>query len=225
MRMIMKQGAILFAFGLSVFSFSSCTFDKLDLSFEEIGICFETEILPIFVSNCSTSGCHNPVDFEEEYDLTYYNGIMKGIKPFDPKESKLVKYMKKGGDDQMPPLPADPVSADNIRLIEDWINKGAPNTFNCEKSNCDSISNVSYIFDVKPIMETYCNGCHDGPSGGGGYDLTTYNGVKISANNGSLIGSIHHDGGYEPMPLNAGKLSGCRIKTIETWVAEGAPDN
>jgi len=213
------------ALGLISITIFSCTQDKLDPSFEEIGICFETEILPIFVSNCTTSGCHNTIDREDGYDLTYYGGIMSGIKPYNTGKSKHLEYMKERGDGQMPPLPSEPVSDENMALIEEWINKGAPNTSNCENGSCDSLSNISYAFDIKPIMETYCNGCHNGSSGGGGYDLTTYSGVKFSVNDGSLLGSVRFDSGYEPMPLNSGKISSCRIKTIETWIAEGAPDN
>ncbi len=165
------------------------------------------------------------MDREDGYDLTSYEGIMEGIKPYNVGKSKLLEYMKERGDDQMPPLPAEPVSSENISLIEEWINKGAPNTSNCESGSCDSLSNISYASDIKPILETYCNGCHDGPSGGGGYDLTKFSGVKQSANNGTLLGSVRYDPGYEPMPQNGGKLTGCRIKTIETWIAEGAPDN
>ena len=136
-----------------------------------------------------------------------------------------MEYMKKRGEDQMPPSPSKPVSAANFSLIEEWINKGAPNTSYCENGSCNSLSNVSYAFDIKLIMETYCNGCQNGSSGGGGYDLTTNGGVKFSVNDQFLLGSVRFDSGYEPMPLNSGKLSSCRIKTIETWIAEGVPNN
>ncbi len=221
----MTQKLNVFVFLLASLFIASCNYDKLNPSFEEIGICFETEILPIFVSSCSTSGCHNAIDRADGYDLTYYGGIMKGIKPFNLNGSKHLKYMKKRGDDQMPPLPSEPVSPENINLIEEWINKGAPNTTNCEGSACDSLLNVSYSFDIQPIMETYCNGCHNGPSAGGGYDLTNYNGVKSSVNNGSFLGSIYHDYGYELMPQNGNKLPTCRIKMIEVWIAEGPLNN
>jgi hypothetical protein len=206
-------------------SLNSCNYDKLNPNFEEVGICFDTEILPIFVSNCASSGCHNSEDRKEGLDLTYYGGIIKDIKPYNTNRSKLLEYMKDRGEDQMPPLPSEPVSASNISLIEEWINKGAPNTSICETSSCDTLSNISYAFDIQPILATYCYGCHSGPSAIGGYDLTNFNGVKSTVNNGTLIGSINYDSGYQPMPQNGNKLDRCRIKTIKTWIDEGARDN
>ncbi len=87
----------------------SCTFDKLPADYATIGICFETEILPIFVSNCTGSGCHNEIDREEDYDLTNYDGIMKGITPFDANGSEHIKsILDSDPDDVMPPPPASP---------------------------------------------------------------------------------------------------------------------
>ena len=46
---------------------SNCTHEYI----EDInGVCFEEAVLPIFQANCALSGCHNPTDRQEGYDLT-----------------------------------------------------------------------------------------------------------------------------------------------------------
>lgn len=204
---------------------SACTKDKLAPTYAQVGICFETEILPIFISNCATTGCHNATDKVDGYDLTHYDGIMTGISAYSPTNSKHVKYMEKTDNDRMPVPPMDPVSATSIALIKEWINKGAPNTVDCVVSTCDSVSNVSFSTTVLPIINTNCLGCHNSSSPGGGYDYSNYSGIKSSAANGSLLGSIKHQSPYVAMPLSAGKMSDCNIKQIETWINEGAANN
>ena len=45
-------------------------------------VCFETEILPIFQSNCATSNCHDAATANEGYIFySYQNIIRRGIRP------------------------------------------------------------------------------------------------------------------------------------------------
>ena len=217
-----KPKIIISLFALTLLVITSCA-DKLPPGYEQIGICFETEILPIFVSNCAMSGCHNSTDKADGYDLTNYDGIMTGITAFNASDSKHIQYMERTDDERMPVPPQAPVDAASIALIKAWINKGAPNTVDCQANNCDSISNVSYSNTVLPIINANCLGCH-GANGGGGHNYSTYGGIKASADNGSLLGSINHQSPYAPMPVN-GKLSNCDIKKIEVWINEGAAQN
>ena len=56
------------------------------------GVCFDSDVLPIFQSNCTQSGCHNSQDRKEGYDLTSYESIVsRGIVPGDYKASKIYK--------------------------------------------------------------------------------------------------------------------------------------
>ncbi|MGB0863944.1 MAG: c-type cytochrome domain-containing protein [Saprospiraceae bacterium] len=225
---MIKKSVILL---LSTFAFAfiiipSCTFDKVAVDFADVGICFQTEILPIFVSNCTGSGCHNSTDREEGYDLTNYNGIMKGIIAFDANGSEHIKsILDSDPDDVMPPPPASPLSATQISLLTEWINKGAPNTANCETGACDSLVNLSFATEVMPIIQTNCagGGCHD-VTAAGGYDYTSYSGVKSSVDNSRMMGTINHQSGFSAMPPSY-QISSCDNKTIETWISEGALNN
>jgi len=53
---------------------SSCTYDVATPN-----VCFQQDVLPIFVSKCANAGCHNPIDFKEKLDFTNYEGIMKEV--------------------------------------------------------------------------------------------------------------------------------------------------
>ncbi|MBK8561892.1 MAG: hypothetical protein IPN76_00670 [Saprospiraceae bacterium] len=67
-------------------------------------VCFEQEVLPIFQSNCTQSGCHNSTSRESGYDFSTYEGILKGIEPGNYKQSEAYKVITKtfGGGSHAP---------------------------------------------------------------------------------------------------------------------------
>ena len=193
---------------------------------EFVGICFETQILPLMVSRCGNTGCHNAVDKEEGIDLTSYEGIRKEVKPGKPGDSELIEYMYESGEDAMPPAPTEPLSSEQIKLVEDWISDGAKNTINCAPTGpCNINSPVSFRNDVLPIIDNYCYGCHNTADAQGGYSYSTYNETLKSVNDGSLMGSIKFENGYIPMPENSNKMQTCNIDLIQLWIDEGGEDN
>ncbi|MFY8185634.1 MAG: hypothetical protein ACOVLD_06160, partial [Bacteroidia bacterium] len=70
----MRKGIVLLSIISGVFSLTTCTKDVYVPN-----TCFKEDILPIFVSNCTMSGCHNSIDKKEGYDLSNYDGIMTGV--------------------------------------------------------------------------------------------------------------------------------------------------
>jgi hypothetical protein len=184
-------------------------------------VCFESSVLPIFISSCARSGCHDALTREEGYALDNYNNIVrKGIKPGNANGSELYNVLFESGDDQMPPdAPLSQAQKDSIAA---WINQGAKNTVNCNCS-CDP-TEFTYAAIVQPIMTNQCVGCHKPGSLGGNIDLSTYSLVKVQVDNGKLLGSITHAVGFVPMPQGT-KLSECQITQIKTWIDSGAPNN
>jgi mono/diheme cytochrome c family protein len=186
------------------------------------GICFESSVLPIFISSCAKSGCHDAAT-RTDYNLSSYaNIVRKGIVPGNAASSKLYRVLTASGSDQMPPLPDAQLTRAQRDSIAKWINQGAKNTIKCNCS-CDT---TQYTFNksIFPIINSYCVGCHNGPSAGGAIDLSTYAGNKIIALNNKLMGSITQLPGYSPMPKGT-KLSDCQIKQIKKWVTAGALNN
>ncbi len=188
---------------------------------------FQNTVLPLLVSNCATSGCHNQQSHEHGVILTDYALIIQTaeVKPGDPSGSKLYKVLfggDKRDDDIMPPPPASPFTTEQKQIIYDWISQGALN--NSCNSGCDT-SNVTFSGTIWPLMQTWCTGCHSGSNAGGNIHIENYNDVVAIANNGKLMGTVSHAPGYVPMPKNGDKFSDCQIAEIRIWIENGTPNN
>lgn len=211
--MKLKFGSVLLG---TVLLLTTCTKDVNAPS-----ACFQEKILPIFVSNCGQSGCHNSKDHRGDYDLTTYEGIMQGVTPKHPLLSEVYKVIR-GNNPSMPAEPYSRLSSAQVNLIKLWINAGAQNTSNC--SGCDT-STYTYSSKISGIMSTWCVGCHNSSNKGGNYDFSNYTGVSDAVKAGRLLGSIQHLTGYVAMPQNAAKISDCEITTLEKWIKAGYPNN
>jgi len=186
---------------------------------QDTSICFERDILPLFISNCATVGCHDATYMADGYNLTSYNSIMsRGIVQGKPSSSKLYRVMSNGS---MPPTTTMP--QDQIALIKKWILQGAKNGTNCP-STCDSMK-FTFSGSIKPMMGTYCVGCHSGANSGGGIALDTYSGVASAAKSGRLWGSVCGLTGYSFMPKGGNSLSACQKAQIKKWIDAGLPNN
>jgi cytochrome c553 len=182
---------------------------------------FNDQILPIFISNCAGSGCHNSKDMAAKYDFTNYEGIMKGVVPKKPLRSEVYTNIK-GANPSMPIAPYNKLKQAEVELIKLWINMGAPNSIS--KSDCDSIY-VTFSKSVQPILESWCVGCHNTSNKSADIDLSNYDGVKFSNLNNRLLGSIKYLDGFSKMPKNSIQLSDCDIAKIEKWIKTGAINN
>lgn len=182
---------------------------------------FQQQVLPIFVSNCAMSGCHDNTTHKEGITATSYSGIMAGgIRAGNPGSSKMYSVIANGS---MPPSPYTKLSQTQINIINKWITQGAKNN-SCVSAACDT-ANVKYSTSVKSIISNKCQGCHSASSPGGGYDLSTYTGMQTVVNNGKLWGSINFTAGFSAMPKGGSKLSSCELATIKKWIDAGAPNN
>jgi hypothetical protein len=188
-------------------------------------IYFQQQVLPIIVSNCALSGCHDVASHEGDVVLTSYDEVMRTgeIRPGRPFDSKLYEKITENDiRDLMPPPPRNPLSAQQILLIRKWIEQGAMN-LSCDNM-CDSNS-FTFSSAIRPIISNKCQGCHSGSAPQGGIDLSTYTGVKARVTDGRLWGTINHLPGYWPMPKNGTKLSDCEISQFRKWIAAGALNN
>ena len=188
-------------------------------------IYFQQQVLPILISNCALSGCHDVASHEDGVVLTSYLEVMRtgDIRPGRPFDSKLYeKIIESNPGDLMPPPPRNPLSAQQILVIRQWMEQGALNLV-CENM-CDSNS-FTFNNAIRPIISNKCQGCHSGSAPQGGIDLSTYTGLKAKVTDGTLWGSINHLPGFSPMPKNGTKLSDCEISQFRKWIAAGAPNN
>jgi hypothetical protein len=188
------------------------------------GVCFETEVLPLFQSNCAKAGCHDAITHQKDLVLdSYANIVRRKIVPGNADASKIYKVLFETGNDKMPPAPNTDLTAAQKALIGKWINEGAKNTVNCN-TNCDT-AKFKYGANISVIMGTYCTGCHSGTAPSGNINLSNYAGVKLQVTNARLVGAVTQAVGFSPMPQSGGKLSDCQITQIKKWVAAGALNN
>ena len=118
---------------------------------KEDPICFQRDVQPLIVSNCTQSGCHNAIDREKGRDYTTYDGIMRDVKAGNYQSSELYSVLVlPGGEEAMPPKPYSRLSDDQIRIIATWIEEGASND-TCSVSSCDTTGVMSYAARVKPM--------------------------------------------------------------------------
>ena len=193
---------------------------------------FEQDILPLLVSNCTMSGCHNSASSADGINLSSYAAVMNSnvVNPGQAWNSDLVKAITETDPDKiMPPPSMNALPSAQINLIKKWINQGALN-LKCE-NGCDTV-NVTYTATIKPLLQNSCTGCHNASSAGGGYNLTNYAndasgnmGVQSSALNGSLSGSVNQNGSFSNMPKGGSKLPQCKLDQVRIWVDAGAPNN
>jgi uncharacterized membrane protein len=205
--------AIVLLLALTPLVYQSCTYDTPVPSY-----CFQEDVLPIFVSKCSQSGCHNAIDKEEDLDLTNYNGIMKGVKAGKPMSSECYTEINSGS---MPPSNSVQLTQLEKSTIKAWIKAGAENTANC--NTCDST--FTYAARIQPLMDKWCVGCHSANYSGGQYDLSNYNGVVKAVTNKRLLGSIKQQSGYSAMPQGTSPISDCDIIAVTKWINAGHPNN
>ncbi|MDX2248048.1 MAG: c-type cytochrome domain-containing protein [Bacteroidia bacterium] len=209
--------------------------NPVDTTTQTIHLCdpdtvyFERDVLPLLISNCAKSGCHDQASAQDGVILANYASVMSTgeVIPSNPGESDLYKAITETDlEDIMPPLPNTQLSQDQIALVSRWISQGAKN-LTCSDSvgsGCDT-TNVTYSAMVAPLMSKYCTGCHSGTSASGGISLNSYSGVSAVATNGKLYGTISHQQGFVAMPKGGNKLSECDIVKVKTWIDSGANNN
>jgi mono/diheme cytochrome c family protein len=189
---------------------------------------FDAEILPILISNCAFSGCHDAASAEDGVILDSYENVIAtaDVEPFDIQNSEIWEVLTDDDEDErMPPPPTPRLDPDKIQLIAKWILQGAedlecdPNADGCETEN------RSFAADVAPVLDTHCVGCHSGNPPQGGIDLSNYAGVKTVADDGRLFGAIAWAAGFSPMPQGGDQLPQCTIDQIKSWIDAGALDN
>ena len=104
--------------------------------------------------------------------------------------------------------------------------------FNCTREYI-SYTPVCYSTEIQPIIAANCtgSGCHNATDKEANRDYSTYEGILKDVNPGNYLASklyqvIIKTSGQEAMPpFPADRLSDATIKTIATWIEEGASND
>ena len=201
----------------STILFSECFYScRHDPVIPTTPVCFDSNVLPIILSNCTMAGCHGTTNSESDFILTSYDNIMQSgtVSGGQPKSSSLYNSITTGSDNHMPP--GYRLTDDQIKWIYVWILQGANHT-TCN-SICDSI-NMTYSGTIQTVINNYCMGCHSSSTPSGNVVLQTYNDLLTIANNGKLQNSVINYT-VKPMPPS-GQLSTCQIAQLQNWLNNG----
>ncbi len=106
----------------------------------------------------------------------------------------------------------------------------------CKKDDCEGLS-PTYDTTVKTIIDNSCaySGCHDGNTGIGPGDYTTYAGLQTIINNGKFKTRVVDDRADATigMPPDASvypvsmkdDLTESELNIIECWISDGYPES
>ena len=87
------------------------------------------------------------------------------------------------------------------------------------------VASANYSNDIAQIMASECYSCHSDVDQQGNINLEGYDNVKKYVDDGSLLGSIKHTGGFSVMPPSGVKIPKCDIEKVQLWINEGAQNN
>ena len=183
-------------------------------------VCFNSDILPLYVSYCGSAGCHNATSHKEGVITNDYGHIMNGIKA---KNSNSSKYYTIIGHD-MPPRGSAQMTTTQIALIKKWIDQGALNT---QCTNVCDTTNFTYSGAIQTILTNNCAGCHGTQPGSANVYIGDYNSAKIyiSNNKDLFLNAINYANTLttiQLMPPSA-KMLDCKIIQIQKWIQNGYP--
>jgi len=186
-------------------------------------VCFQRDLLPVLVSSCGISGCHDAATHKEGYIVTSYASVMSNlVKAGSPSTSRLYTTITQSPSSEnfMPPKPYPALSGAVKDSISNWIKKGALNE-TCV-SLCDTTGVVTYQNQIAALISKNCISCHSGSGASKGILLDTYTTVKAQIDNGKLLAAVK--GSSIQMPPSY-KITSCELREIELWKANGTLQN
>src|SRR5579872_1850166 len=197
-------------------------------------VTFEGNVLPILQANCIP--CHGATVKMKELDLSTFAGIMKGsetgavIQAGAPQQSRLYDMVQKG----IMPKGGKPLSPDQIAILRQWIEAGAPSRSQTAESAAAPVTED----DVLPIVFLRCTPCHGLRRQEGGLDLHTRAAMLKGGKSGPAMVPGKPDesllvkklrSGEMPPKLGLDDISTKRITPPEVdrlvrWIAQGAAE-
>jgi len=197
-------------------------------------VTFEDNVEPILTANCVK--CHGPELMTKSMNLATFAGVIKGsesgtvIVPGNPEASLLFQKVSAGA----MPKGAQPLSSQEMAVIREWIEAGAPSTSGVSPAAEVRLTST----DIAPIVLLRCAVCHGLRRQEGGLDLHTREGMLKGGESGPALVPGKPDESLIIRKIRSGemppkkRLREVSIKPItpaETeklvkWIASGAPE-
>jgi len=108
-----------------------CLVIHLALLSDAFSVDYHTDVAPLLRDYCA--GCHNEFDLEGEFSVETFASLMKGgetedeiiVAPGKPDASFLLRTIQHDADPAMPPKKEPQPTAEEIAVIQQWIQEGA----------------------------------------------------------------------------------------------------
>jgi len=182
---------------------------------------FQQQVLPLLVSNCAVPGCHNTATDDNDWiQITSYTSLMNSGIVGDGDLMEAIT--ETDPDDIMPRPPQNPLTPQQIQLIQTWITQGYQN--NSCSASCDT-TNVTYSGTIVPLVQQRCQGCHSGGTPQGDLNFTNWATLNAVANDGRLRWAVTHDPQGVAMPPSSPIMPACEVRKFTLWIEAGAPNN
>jgi hypothetical protein len=192
-------------------------------------IYFNTQVLPIFINNCTATGCHG-IDGNRRLKLTSYSEIMKEVSPGNPNSSQVYTAITSVYGNVMPPN--KPLDINQRTIIRLWIMQGAKNNVapdTSKKTAADTTkltdtTAVSFNKQIFPIIQANCAlSCHY--AGSATDPFSTYEGMMKDViagkpNQSMLYLRMTGLSGSKMPP--GGTLTPNQLTLIRLWISQGA---
>lgn len=176
----------------------------------------------VFSNKCAS--CH--ADF-----MTYSTLMAHGyIVASQPSASTLFQLVTAGTMPQGGPS----LGTADLSLIQAWIADGALESSAATSTPTPVPIAATFTSLNTNIFAPICLNCHSGASPGGGFDMSSYQGVMtrvFSTNPGASLVYTYTAGNPGPpavpysMPLGGAQLSAEQLSAIKSWINAGAPNN
>jgi hypothetical protein len=173
-------------------------------------ISFERDVAPILVSRCLR--CHGDDNARGNLRIDTFAGIVAGsggalVVPGKPQESLMVERVTATGDERMP-KGGNPLTADEIKKITEWIKGGAkfsgsnttplpdlkttPATAKVDNTPIQinrATGNETVLFsrDIAPWFVNLCLNCHGGNTPRSGFSVETFEKIMKGGNSGRVV--------------------------------------
>jgi hypothetical protein len=209
-------------------------------------VSFVEQVAPILVRYCG--GCH-VAGRRGDFQFTSYDTLMKTgmVQKGAGADSRLIEVIRTGD----MPRGGGKVSPDECAILIRWINDGAvfdgtdpmvslrnPGAAAAPAATPAGAvklepGDVSFAFEVAPVLVKQCGGCHDAMQPDGNLSMVSLesllrggaNGAPIVAGEGAASLLVRKLKGREiegqPMPLGKAPLDPEVIATIEKWIDQG----
>jgi uncharacterized membrane protein len=214
-----------------VIVFTSCRHADVISGTDIRTVYFDKEILPIFVNQCGKSGCHGG-DGERRNYITY-DGILKGVTPGQPYNSKIYSAIISVYSNTMPP--GKPISENQRTLIKVWIEQGAKNNVEPDTTKkvaidttklADTTAVVSFNKQILPIFKASCavSGCHNAAppiSSFTSYELIMKDVLPGNPSLSKIYQRITGSTNGNKMPMGS-TLTPNQTTLIRLWISQGA---